>query len=52
MMDLLTAKICLDCDLLFTAGQTCPRCNSPVWHWLSQWIVPIKDRKELTNARG
>jgi hypothetical protein len=39
--DLRSLKVCLDCDLVYAAGEQCPRCTSGVWAWLSKWLAPL-----------
>lgn len=39
-MDLVEAKLCLDCDLAYARSRdsTCPRCASSVWVYISHWL--------------
>lgn len=36
------AKICLDCEELFDCGEHCPRCGSPSWWYLRNWLPRLK----------
>lgn len=46
------AKICLDCDGVYSDGNKCPCCGSEVFHYLSLWVPAIrKDRVEIAAAK-
>jgi RNA polymerase subunit RPABC4/transcription elongation factor Spt4 len=42
-MTLETAKICADCESLFTEN-VCPKCASKVWMWLSRIVGTVKEK--------
>jgi RNA polymerase subunit RPABC4/transcription elongation factor Spt4 len=39
------AKLCMDCDGIFEAGDTCPKCGSMTWEHLRNWVEPFSVRK-------
>ena len=36
-----SAKVCLDCEELFEVAQSCPRCGSTSWWYISRWIAKM-----------
>lgn len=45
------AKLCLDCDELFSKGRKCPACGCEYYQNLSLWVPPLKaERDELIDA--
>lgn len=41
IMQLRTAKLCIDCEEIFQREDRCPKCGGSEWKWLSHWLVPI-----------
>jgi hypothetical protein len=40
-MELKKTKVCIDCDEVWSGGNTCPKCGRDNWVWLQAWIKPI-----------
>ena len=42
MMKLSEAKLCIDCEEIFSGnGNECPACGSLQWRWLGRWLPPL-----------
>ena len=48
-MKVATAKICLDCDELFTEEE-CPECLNKEYVFLSKWLPPLSTFNELLKS--
>ncbi|MBN2061415.1 MAG: hypothetical protein JW882_13465 [Deltaproteobacteria bacterium] len=40
------AKLCLDCEAVFSRGMKCPVCASEAWLPLTSWVPSIKGGNE------
>lgn len=38
VVDLRGAKLCMDCQVIFSGYKDCPRCTSQAWEFLSEFV--------------
>jgi hypothetical protein len=46
IMKLKHAKLCLDCEQIFSKGKRCPGCSSTIITDLTRWVPSILDMKD------
>lgn len=52
-MKVCNANMCIECDELYLDSlSSCPSCGEKRFMKVSQFIIPMVDRKALTNKRG
>ena len=52
-MVLENARFCIDCEEIFEASTSCPKCGSEVWHPIMNWIRPMSEaeRRRVVKLR-
>ncbi len=45
-MFLKNAKLCLDCERIFSGGTVCPGCGSNIVEWVHVWLPSLKCLKD------